>query len=114
MIYDADTGLLLDARNAAHSNGRIQILATGLGKVQPAWPTNLAAPMDNPPAVVAGIKAYLDGAPLQVTNATLAPGYIGFYLIEVQLSAIANLGTSALHLTADGQESNHVQIVIEP
>lgn len=114
MIYDADSGLLLDARNAARSNGRIQILATGLGKVNPKWPTNLAAPADNTPAVVAAIKVYLDGAPLQVTRATLAPGYIGFYLIEAQLPAIANLGTSALYMTADGQESNRVQMVIEP
>ena len=116
MIYDADSDLLLDARNAAHSNGRIQILATGLGKVRPEWPTNLAAPLDKDkvPAVVAGVKAYLDGTPLQVTSATLAPGYIGFYLIEAQLPAIANLGTSALYLTVDGQESNRVQIVIEP
>jgi uncharacterized protein (TIGR03437 family) len=114
MIYDADSGLLLDARNAGRSNGRIQILATGLGKVNPTWPTNLAALADNTPAVVATIKVYLDGAPLQVTRATLAPGYIGFYLIEAQLPAIANLGTSALYLTADGQESNRVQMVIEP
>ena len=115
MIYDADSELLLDGRNTAHSNGRIEILATGLGKVQPPWPTNLAAPLDkeNAPAVVANVKVYLDGAPLQVTSATLAPGYIGFYLIEAQLPTIANLGTSALYLTADGQESNHVQIVID-
>lgn len=116
MIYDADSDLLLDARNTARSNGRIQILATGLGKVRPEWPTNLAAPLDKDtaPAVVANVKAYLDGTPLQVTSATLAPGYIGFYLIEAQLPAIANLGTSALYITADGQESNRVQIVIEP
>jgi uncharacterized protein (TIGR03437 family) len=116
MIYDADSGLVLDARNAGRSNGRIQILATGLGKVQPQWPTNLAAPLDKDqaPAVVASVKAYLDGTPLQVTSATLAPGYIGFYLIEAQLPAIANLGTSALYLSVDGQESNRVQIVIEP
>lgn len=115
MIYDADSGLLLDARNTAHSNGRIQILATGLGKVRPEWPINLPTPLTNPPVVVAGVKAYLDGAPIEVSQATLAPGYpSGFYLVEVQLPAINNLGTSALYLTADGQESNRVQIVIEP
>jgi uncharacterized protein (TIGR03437 family) len=116
MIYDADSDLLLDAHHAARSNGRIQILATGLGKVRPEYPTNLAAPLDKDkaPVVVADVRVYLDGTPLQVTSATLAPGYIGFYLIEAQLPAIANLGTSALYLTADGQESNRVQIVIEP
>jgi uncharacterized protein (TIGR03437 family) len=115
MIYDADSGLPLDTRNTAHSNGRIQILATGLGKVRPEWPINMLTPANNPPVVVAGVKAYLDGAPLEVSQATLAPGYpSGFYLVEVQLPAINNLGTSALYLTADGQESNRVQIVIEP
>jgi uncharacterized protein (TIGR03437 family) len=114
MLYDADSGLALDARNTARSNGRIQILATGLGRVRPEWPTNQQAPLDNPPAVAAAVKVYLDGAPLQVTRATLAPGYIGFYLIEAQLPAIANLGTSELYVTAEGQESNRVQVVTEP
>ena len=114
MLYDADTGLPLDARNAAHSNGRIQILATGLGRVQPDWSTNLPAPHQNPPAVAASVKIYLDGAPLEVTRASLAPDFIGFYLIESQLPPIANLGTSELYITADGQESNRVQIVVEP
>jgi uncharacterized protein (TIGR03437 family) len=114
MLYDADTGLPLDARNAAHSNGRIQILATGLGRVQPDWSTNLPAPHQNPPAVTASVKIYLDGAPLELTRATLAPDFIGFYLIEAQLPPIANLGTSELYITADGQESNRVQIVVEP
>jgi uncharacterized protein (TIGR03437 family) len=114
MLYDADSGLPLDVRNPAHSNGRIQILATGLGKVQPEWPTNVPAPLDNAPAVVASVRVYLDGQPLQVTRATLAPSYIGFYLIEAQLPSITNLGTSELYLTADGQASNRVQIVMEP
>jgi uncharacterized protein (TIGR03437 family) len=114
MLYDADTGLPLDSRNAAHSSGRIQILATGLGRVRPDWPTNLPAPHQNPPAVAASVKIYLDGSPLQVTRATLAPDFIGFYLIEAQLPPIANLGTSELYISADGQESNRVQIVVEP
>jgi uncharacterized protein (TIGR03437 family) len=106
--------LALDVRTSARSNGRIQILATGLGRVQPNWPTNQQAPLDNPPAVAAAVKVYLDGTPLQVTRATLAPGYIGFYLIEAQLPAITNLGTSELYVTAEGQESNRVQVVTEP
>ena len=114
LLLDADSGLPLDARNAAHSNGRIQILATGLGKVRPEWPAGLAAPLENPPVVAADVKVYLDSMPLQVTRATLAPGYIGFYLIEAQLPSIANLGTSELYVSAGGQESNRVQMVLEP
>jgi uncharacterized protein (TIGR03437 family) len=114
VLLDADSGLEIDAHNPAHSSGRMQILATGLGKVRPDWPTGLAAPIENPPAVVADVKVYLDGAPLPVTRATLAPSYIGFYLIEVQLPPITNLGTSELYLSAGGQESNRVPMVLEP
>jgi uncharacterized protein (TIGR03437 family) len=113
-LYDADSGLLIDARNTAHSNGRVQIMATGLGKVRPDWPTGLAAPLEDPPVVAAPIRAFLDGSPVQVSLAALAPGYIGFYLFEVQLPAVTNAGVSELHISAGGQESNHVQIVIEP
>ncbi len=113
-LFDADSDLPLDGRNPAHSNGRVKILATGLGKVQPTWPTGMLAPLDDPPAVVAAVKVFLDGAPLQVTRATLAPGYVGFYLVEAQLPALTNAGTAELHLSAAGQDSNPVQIVIEP
>jgi uncharacterized protein (TIGR03437 family) len=113
-LYDADSGLPIDARNTAHSNGRVQIMATGLGKVRPDWPTGLAAPLEDPPVVATSIRAFLDGSPIAVPRATLAPGYIGFYLIEVQLPAVMNAGVSELHISAGGQESNHVQIVIEP
>jgi len=114
MLLDADSGLPIDFRNVAHSNGRMQIWATGLGRVRPDWPTGMQAPSENTPAVVAQIRAFLDGSPLQVTRATLVPGYIGFYLIEVQLPPVVNAGTSELHITADTQESNHVLLTVEP
>jgi len=114
MLYDADSGLRIDGRNPAHSNGRIQILATGLGRVRPDWLAGLPAPLLNPPAAVATVRAFLDGAPLQVTRATLAPGYVGFYLVEAQLPVVANFGGSLLWIAAEGQESNHVQVVVEP
>jgi uncharacterized protein (TIGR03437 family) len=113
MLQDAESGLLLDARNAARSNARIQVFATGLGRVRPDWPTGQQAPLENPPAVAASIRAYLNGAPVPVTKATLAPGYIGFYLIELQLPAINNAGLAELYISADGSESNRVQILIE-
>ncbi len=113
MLYDADTNLPLDLRNAAHSNGRIAILATGLGKVRPDWQSGIPAP-ENAPAVVASVQAFLNGAAIQVTRATLAPGHIGFYLVELQLPSITNAGASELHLTVDGHESNHVPVWIEP
>lgn len=113
MVFDADTELLLDGRAAARSNMRIQIFATGLGRVSPDWPTGLAAPLENAPAVIAPIRAFLDRVAVPVTRATLAPGYIGFYVIEVQLPAVVNAGQAELYITAGGQESNRVQLTLE-
>lgn len=114
MLWDADSGLPLDFRNPAHAGGRLQIWATGLGRVRPDWPAGMQAPLDSPPTVVAEVKATLDGNPLQVTRATLVPGYIGFYLVEVQLPAVVNAGTSELFISAAGQDSNRVQLTLEP
>ena len=114
MLWDADSGLAVDARTPARSNGRLQIWMTGLGRVRPDWPTGTPAPVNNPPAVVAPVRVLLDRNPLQVTSATLLGGYVGFYIVEVQLPPVINLGTSDLVVVADGQESNHVPLVIEP
>jgi uncharacterized protein (TIGR03437 family) len=114
MLLDADNGLMLDAANTAHSNARIQILATGLGRVKPEWTTGLAAPLENPPMVAAKMQAFLDRAPVTVTRATLAPGYVGLYLIELQLPALVNAGPAELYVLADGQESNRVRLYLQP
>ena len=113
MLQDAQTGLLLDSRNPAKSSARVQVFATGLGRVRPEWPTGLAAPMENPPEVAANLRAFLNGAPVPVVRATLAPGFIGFYQIELELPAINNAGPAELYITAEGVESNRVQLLIE-
>lgn len=114
MLLDADSGMMLEGLNAARSGARVQVLATGLGRVEPAWPTGLPAPLENPPAVTAEVRAFIDRVPVQVTRAVLAPGYVGFYLVELQLPAIVNAGPAELYLTAGGQESNQVRITLEP
>ena len=114
LVMDADSGVLLDSTKPAHSNTRIQILTTGLGLVKPAWPTGLAAPQTDPPRVVAPVHAYLDRSPVEVTQASLAPGYIGFYLIEIQLPQIVNAGPAELFVEAEGHLSNRVRLYIEP
>ncbi|MCW5982285.1 MAG: hypothetical protein KIT09_29635 [Bryobacteraceae bacterium] len=114
MALDADSGVLLDAMRPARSGSRIQILATGLGRVQPEWPAGLEAPLDDPPRVVAPVRLYLDRRPIEVTRATLAPGYIGFYLIEAQLPRIVNAGPAELYLEAGGEQSNRTRIYLEP
>jgi len=51
---------------------------------------------------------------VDVTQAVLAPGYVGFYLVEVQLPKIVNAGPAELVLEAEGQQSNHVRLYVEP
>jgi uncharacterized protein (TIGR03437 family) len=114
MLLDADSGVLLDSMQPAHVNTRIQIVATGLGKVTPDWPTGLAAPIENPPKVAGSVKVYLDRSPVEVTRAVLAPGHIGFYLIELEIPKIVNYGAAELYMEVDGQASNRVRVFIEP
>jgi uncharacterized protein (TIGR03437 family) len=114
LIMDAETGVLLDANKPARANTRVQVLATGFGRVQPDWPTGMAAPLADPPRVAATVHANLDGVPLDVTQATLAPGYVGFYLIEIQLPQVVNTGPAELVLEAEGQQSNRVRLYVEP
>jgi uncharacterized protein (TIGR03437 family) len=113
MLLDADSGVMLDAMNPAHSRGRIQILATGLGRVNPDWPTGIAAPQENPPQVAATVQAYLDRQPVEVTRAVLAP-YIGFYLVEIEVPKIVNYGPAELYIDVGGQTSNRVRVYIQP
>jgi uncharacterized protein (TIGR03437 family) len=111
VIFDADSGLPLEG-NVAHAGQRLQVMLNGLGKVQPNWYTGVTAPAVNTPVVTAKVQAYLDGSELPVARATMAPGYVGMYLVEVQLPVVANYGAMELYVAADSQESNRVQIVI--
>ena len=112
MALDAETGVLLDAANPARPGMRVQILATGLGRVNPDWPTGLEAPLENPPAVRAQVSAFLDQMELSVRRATLAPGYIGFYLIEVDIPAVVNSGPAELVIRSGGLDSNRVRLYL--
>jgi uncharacterized protein (TIGR03437 family) len=114
LVLNADTGVLLDVMNTAHSNSRLQILATGLGEVRPAWPAGMPGPFDNPPQVVAPVQAFLDRAPIEVTRTVLAPGYIGLYLVEVQLPALVNAGPAEIYLGSGDQQSNRVRVWVDP
>lgn len=114
LALDAESGVLLDARNPARAASTVQFLLSGLGRVLPDWPVGQAAPLENLPRVVAGVNAYLDGVPLEVLRATLAPGYIGFYLVEVRLPALCNRGPAEFHIEAGNTSSNRVRLHLEP
>jgi uncharacterized protein (TIGR03437 family) len=110
MLLDADRGVLLEPGTAARAGSRLQILATGLGRVTPQWPTGTPAPAENTPRVVAPVRVFVDRVPVEVTRATLAPGFVGFYLVEIVLPETVNNGPAELYIEAAGQSSGRVSI----
>ena len=114
LLLDAASGLVLDTTAGIHASSTVQLLATGLGQVTPEWPTGVPAPYDAPPVVRGTITAFLDGTPVEVTRATLAPGYVGYYIVELRIPAIINRGASELRLLMNGEESNRVRLYLEP
>jgi uncharacterized protein (TIGR03437 family) len=114
LILDAASGLVVDPKLAVYAGTSVQILATGLGKVIPEWPTGEPALPDNPPVVAGTVTAFLDGRPIDVTRAVLAPGYVGYYMVELQIPAIVNRGASELRIVMNGAESNRVKLSLEP
>jgi uncharacterized protein (TIGR03437 family) len=113
-VMDAASGQVLDLSNPARAGARLLILAAGLGQVRPPWPAGVAAPVENPPVAEAQVSAYLDGAPLRVISATLAGGYIGAYLVEVELPMMLSAGSAELQIEAAGRTSNAVRLFLEP
>jgi uncharacterized protein (TIGR03437 family) len=114
LLLNADNGVMLDGMNPARSNSRVEILASGFGKVKPDWPAGVPAPLEDPPKVVAPIRAYLDRAPVDVTRAVLAPGYVGLYLVEIQMPPVVNAGFAEFYLESGDQQSNRVRVYLEP
>jgi uncharacterized protein (TIGR03437 family) len=113
MILDSASGFVVDSKAAIQAGTSIQVMATGLGKVTPDWPTGVPAPLDAPPTVRGTVQAFLDGAPVQVTKATLAPGYVGYYLVELQIPSIVNRGAAELRIVMNGEESNRVKLYLD-
>lgn len=115
MAMDGASGALLDAGNPARAGALVQILVSGLGRVTPNWPIGMAAPAaDAAPSAVEPVAAYLDGSSLEVVRAILAPGYIGYYLVEVRLPSIVNSGPAELFLSSGNAQTNKVRLYIEP
>lgn len=114
MVLDADTGAPVELMNPARPGMTLQILMSGLGRVEPSWPAGLPAPLENPPAVTAPVRVWLGGVPLELRRATLAPGYVGFYLVEAELPALLDEGIHELSVEAGGVRSNPVRIYAVP
>jgi uncharacterized protein (TIGR03437 family) len=111
-VLDAESGVAIDAMNPLRGGMRIQILATGLGRVTPDWPAGAPAPDTDTPRVVAKVSVRIDGVELGEIEAKLAPGYTGFYLIEATLPAMLDAGPAELRVEAGGNQSGPVRVYI--
>ena len=112
LLLDPETGMMLDGTQPMQARSSLQLLATGLGRVTPDWPSGVPAPSSNVPVVAASVQAFLNGTPVEVVKATLAPGYVGMYLVEIRLPAVLDAGAADLYLTAAGETSNHVLLSV--
>ena len=112
LLLDPETGMMLDGTQPMQARSSLQLLATGLGRVTPDWPSGVPAPSANVPVVAVSVQAFLNGTPVEVVKATLAPGYVGMYLVEIRLPTVLDAGAADLYVTAAGETSNHVRLSV--
>lgn len=110
LLLDAESGELLDPTVPLRAGMRVQVLLTGLGRVEPSWPAGIAAPAANPPRVVAPVRVWFNDQTLEVSKAELAAGYVGFYAVETKLPPVLDSGFASLRVEAAGRNSNTIQI----
>ncbi len=113
LILDAGTGALVGWSSPAKAGRNVLVMMAGLGAVDPPWPAGMPAPSGGAtPRPLAGVTAFLGGAPAQVASMQLAPGYIGMYLVEIAIPTAAVPGEARLVIEADGRASNAVSVII--
>jgi uncharacterized protein (TIGR03437 family) len=110
LLLDAASGELLEPSAPLRAGMRVQILLTGLGRVEPSWPAGLAAPGQNPPRVVAPVRVWLNGQTLEVSRAELASGYVGFYAVETKMPPVLDTGLAQLRVEAAGRYSQPILV----
>ncbi len=110
LLVDSFTGELLDPATPLVAGRKVQILMTGLGQVDPVWPMGMAAPLENAPRVVAPVRVWLNGKTLTVVRSELAGGYVGFYLVEVDLPPVLDEGIAPMAVEAGGRMSNTILV----
>lgn len=108
LLVDAASGELMDPLAPLKAGQQIQILMTGLGEVEPNWPAGAPAPQENSPRVLAPVRVWFNGQTLEVLRSELAPGYVGFYLVEVKLPPILDRGIAPLAVEAGAAMSNTI------
>ena len=107
-------GTLNGVLNPAGRGTVLQVFVTGLGAVAPSVASGGPAPNSPLSRATAAVSATLDGRPVPVLFAGLAPGFIGLGQVNVlaPLSLAPNAGAQ-LVIRAGGQESNAVAVAVQ-
>ena len=122
IFFDTATGLGA-IRNAANgvslweqplpAGAAAAVFCAGLGPVEPAAGSGVAAPFDPSSATVLPIEAEIDGQRVDVLFSGLAPGFAGLYQVNIQLRPGLPPGRHVLVIHVGGLASNEVLIDIE-
>jgi len=112
MVYRASNNSLVSALNPVQAGDELVIFATGLGRTMPAIRAGEAAPADPLSVAVIPLEVTLDGAPLKVDNASLMPGGIGIYQINVKVPLDVAEGDSVPLTIGQGGMSTTVPVQV--
>jgi uncharacterized protein (TIGR03437 family) len=114
-VIRGDDNEPVDFTNPIHPNSPLTIYVTGLGLTTRLPALGTAAPATPPAVVFAPPTVTLGGVSLAVTSATLVPGEIGVYAINVTAPAKVQVSTSApLTVTAGGNSATYNARVVSP
>jgi uncharacterized protein (TIGR03437 family) len=84
---------------------------TGLGSLNPALSTGMAAPQ-SPLSTVSGVTATIGGVSATVQYAGVAPGFAGLYQVNIQIPAVAS-GQNNLRILIQGAGSNTAPVHVQ-
>lgn len=112
LVLDARSGSMVGWARPASPGASVLAMMSGLGAVRPHWPAGVESPRSSPPSPIARLAARVSGLEARVVAANLAPGYVGTYLVEVEIPAAAPPGECSLVISADGLPSNLVPLVV--
>jgi uncharacterized protein (TIGR03437 family) len=112
MVYRASNNSLVSLLNPVQAGDELVIFATGLGRTTPAIRAGEAAPADPLSMAVIPVEVTLDGAPLMVENASLTPGGIGVYQINVRAPLEVGEGDSVPLTIRQGGMSTTVPVQV--
>jgi uncharacterized protein (TIGR03437 family) len=97
--------------NPAAAGGILIAFTTGLGAVDHAVGTGLAAAANPLSQVTAPVTATIGGQPAHVLFAGLAPGFAGLYQVNLVAPQLAP-GAYALQISAGGTAGNAVNVTL--